>query len=53
MHAYRYKYIFRVKPACAHRIIKRGYMNNKENISFGASIDFDRAFIGYKSPYQS
>ena len=51
MHAYRYKYIFRVKPACAHRIIKRGYMNNIENKSFGASIDLDRAFIGYKSPF--
>ena len=53
IHAYRYKYIFRVKPQCAHRIIKRGYMNNKENLSFGSSIDFDRAFIGYQSPYKS
>jgi len=42
MHTYSYKYLFRLTPKCANRVILRGYM--KRNKSLGPELDFDRAF---------
>ena len=50
LHIYRYRYIYRVKPHCAHRMVKRGYMHNPENKSLGKGVDFERAYLGLKSP---
>ena len=49
LHIYRYRHIYRLNKKCRFRMIKRGYM--KKNISLGTSMDFDRAFMGYSSPY--
>tara|TARA_B110000285_G_scaffold213674_1_gene258212 strand:+ start:1751 stop:2041 length:291 start_codon:yes stop_codon:yes gene_type:complete len=43
--------LFRIKPEshCLGRMIKRGYYKN--NKSLGKTNDFERAFMGFKSPY--
>ena len=50
IHAYGYKFYFRLKPKCAQRVIYRGYMRNKKNKSLGPNLDFIRAFSGFDSP---
>ena len=53
-HYYRYRFIYRLKPykKCTKRLIKRNYMKgNREMGSLGKSYDFDRAYLGYDSPY--
>lgn len=50
-HYYRWRYIYRITPKCAHRMIKRGYLYNPENTSLGKSVDFERAYLGLKSQY--
>jgi hypothetical protein len=44
--------LFRIipKPECMDRLIKRGYYRN--NKSLGKANDFERAFMGFDSPYK-
>lgn len=47
LHYYRNRYLYKLKDSCMHRVIKRGYLRNKENKSMGKSLDFERAIYGY------
>lgn len=51
LHDYKWRYVYRIKPQCFHRMIRAGYMRNPKNKSLGQSLDFDRAYLGYDSPY--
>ena len=43
-HTYVNKYVFRITPKCSHRIVKRDYFRNSENLSLTKSCDFEFAY---------
>lgn len=53
IHNYSKRHLFRILPKkeCLDRLIKRGYYRN--NKSLGKANDFERAFMGYETPFKA
>ena len=52
-HNYSKRVLFRIvssKPECMDRLIKRGYY--RANKSLGKANDFERALLGFDSPFK-